>query len=171
MKKAKTVDSQENRRRSLTDRRRDGLAAEGGQSLLELALVLPMLLVLLVGTIEVGRFAYYSILVANAARAGAQYGAQGLLTAADNAGMLNAAQNDGQNIAGLTVTAVQRCGCTGAGLSGTCPVAPPCTLPNHSLVYVEVTATGKFSSLLNYSGIPIPPSITLTSTEKMRVAQ
>lgn len=169
MKTAKAAGNQETRRRSLRSRRGVGFGAEGGQSLVELALVLPMLLLLLVGTIEIGRFAYYSILVANAARAGAQYGAQGLLTAADNAGMLNAAQNDGQNIAGLTVSAVQRCGCTGAGLSGTCPVAPPCTLPNHSLVYVEVTATGTFSSLFNYPGIP--PSITLTSTEKMRVAQ
>ncbi len=158
-----------NRLSSLTARRRVGCGREGGQSLVELALVLPVLLLLLVGTIEVGRFAYYSILVANAARAGAQYGAQGLLTAADNAGMLTAAQNDGQNVAGLTVSAVQRCGCTGAGLSATCPVAPPCTLPNHALVYVEVTATGTFSSLFNYPGLP--PSIVLTSTEKMRVAQ
>jgi Flp pilus assembly protein TadG len=169
MKTAKAVGKQKNRRRSLANYRRGGLAVESGQSLVELALVLPILLLLLVGTIEIGRFAYYSILVANAARAGAQYGAQGLLTAADNAGMLTAAQNDGQNVTGLTVSAIQQCGCTGAGLSGTCPVAPPCTLPNHSLVYVEVTATGIFTSLFNYPGIP--PSITLTSTEKMRVAQ
>src|ERR1700722_2857907 len=69
-----------------------------GQSLVELALVLPILLLLMIGIIEVGRFAYYSILVSNAARAGAQYGAQGLVNAADAAGIQTAAANDGQNL-------------------------------------------------------------------------
>jgi len=138
-----------------------------GQSLVELALVLPILLLLLVGTIEVGRFSYYSILVSNAARAGAQYGAQSLATAADTAGIKTAAQNDA-NVDGLTVTAIQRCGCTGASLSGSCP-ATGCSLPNSPLVYVQVTATGTFNSLFSYPGLP--PSITVTSTEEMRVAQ
>lgn len=160
-----------NRLRPLARKRRVGFALEAGQSLLELALVLPMLLLLLVGTIEIGRFAYYSILVANAARAGAQYGAQGLATAADNGGIVTAAKNDGQNVTGLTVSAIQTCGCTGtlAGLSGACPAAPPCTLPQHALVYVEVTATGNFNSLFNYPGLP--GTFAVTSREKMRVAQ
>jgi Flp pilus assembly protein TadG len=130
--------------------------------------VLPMLLMLLVGVIEIGRFAYYTILVANAARAGAQYGAQSLVTAADTAGIQTAAQNDGQNVNGLTVTSVQTCGCTGNGLSGACP-ATGCALPEHALVYVQVTATGAFNSLFNYPGLP--RSINVSSTEKMRVAQ
>jgi Flp pilus assembly protein TadG len=140
----------------------------GGQSVLEFALLLPVMLLLLVGIIEVGRFAYYSILVANAARAGAQYGAQGLATAADTPGIQAAAENDGQNLPQLAVTASQQCGCNGAGLSGTCP-ASGCLLPNHPLVYVQVQATGTFNSLFNYPGLP--PSFTVTSTEKMRVAQ
>ena len=138
-----------------------------GQSLVELALVLPVLLLLLVGTIEIGRFFYYSILVSNAARAGAQYGAQSLATAADTSGIQTAAQNDA-NVAGMTVTAVQQCGCTGASLNGACP-ATGCARPNSPLVYVQVTATGTFNSLLSYPGLP--PSITVTSTEQMRVAQ
>jgi Flp pilus assembly protein TadG len=163
-----------NRLRSLTRKRRVDFALDAGQSLLELALVLPMLLVLLVGTIEIGRFAYYSILVANAARAGAQYGAQSLVTAADNGangGIVTAAKNDGQNVTGLTISAIQTCGCTGtvAALSGACPAAPPCTLPEHALVYVEVTATGNFNSLFNYPGLP--GTFAVTSREKMRVAQ
>jgi hypothetical protein len=139
-----------------------------GQSVLEFALLLPVMLLLLVGIIEVGRFAYYSILVANAARAGAQYGAQGLATAADTPGIQAAAENDGQNLPQLAVTASQQCGCNGAGLSGTCP-ASGCLLPNHPLVYVQVQATGTFNSLFNYPGLP--PSFSVTSTEKMRVAQ
>src|ERR1700687_6240036 len=169
MKTAKAVGNQENRRRSLANYRRSGLAVGSGQSLVELALVLPILLLLLVGTIEIGRFAYYSIVVSNAARAGAQYGAQNLTTAADLAGMQTAANNDA-NISGLTVTPIVQRGWTGTavGLSGACPAAL-CILPNHPLVYVQVTATRSVSSLFSYPGIPA--NVTLTSTEKMRVAQ
>lgn len=139
-----------------------------GQSVVELALILPLILLLLVGVIEIGRFAYYSILVASAARAGAQYGAQSLTTAADQTGISNAGQNDGQNVTGLVVTSTQQCGCSGAGLSGTCP-ATGCAAPNHPLVYVKVTATGNFNPLFNYPGVS--NAFAVTSVETMRVAQ
>ncbi len=141
---------------------------ETGQSFVELAFMVPVLLMLIVGIIEVGRFSYYAILVANAARAGAQYGAQSLITAADTSGIVTAAKNDGQNVTGLTVTAKQRCGCTGASLSNMCP-ATACTAPSHPLVYVEVHATGTFNSLFTYPGLPA--SITVNKTFDMRVAQ
>ena len=44
------------------------LANQSGQSLLEIALLLPFLLLLTIGIIEVGRYAYISVLVGNAAR-------------------------------------------------------------------------------------------------------
>ena len=81
---------------------------ERGQSLVELAFVVPLLLLLLVGIIEIGRFAYYSILVSNAARAGAQYGAQSLANASDGLGIAAAANRDGQGGTGLTVSSTQR---------------------------------------------------------------
>lgn len=138
------------------------------------ALLTPLLLLLLVGTIELGRFTFYSILVASAARAGAQYGAQSLITAADTAGIQTAAQNDGQNNAALTVTptgysgSFQECGCTGTSLTTSCP-ALNCSSPNHALVYVQVNVSGKFKSIFKYPGLPT--SITVSSTETMRVAQ
>jgi Flp pilus assembly protein TadG len=143
-------------------------AGESGQTILEVALLTPVLLLLAVGIIEIGRYAYYSILVANAARAGAQYGAQSLATAADTAGIQTAAKNDGQNVAGLTVTTQQECGCTGSSIGSSCP-ATSCSSPNHALVYVQVSTSGKFNSLFKYPGIPT--SITVNSTELMRVAQ
>ena len=143
-------------------------AGESGQTILEVALLTPVLLLLAVGIIEIGRYAYYSILVANAARAGAQYGAQSLATAADTAGIRTAAENDGQNVAGLTVTTQQECGCTGSSIGSSCP-ATNCSSPSHALVYVQVSTSGKFNSLFKYPGIPT--SITVNSTELMRVAQ
>jgi len=143
-------------------------ATQSGQALLEVALVTPLLLLLAVGIIEIGRYAYYSILVADAARAGAQYGAQNLATAADAAGIRTAAENDGQNLTELKVTVQHECGCTGSSIGGACP-ATGCASPNHALVYVKVTVTGKFNSLFKYPGIP--QSIDCDSTELMRVAQ
>jgi Flp pilus assembly protein TadG len=145
--------------------------ADSGASLLELALITPLLLSLLIGVIEFGRYAYYSILVANAARAGAQYGAQNVATAADTPGIINAASNDGQNLAALTINAVQECGCTGSALSSPCPVtgATGCASPGHPLVYVQVTVSATINSMFNYPGIP--RSLPLTSTVTMRVGQ
>jgi Flp pilus assembly protein TadG len=154
--------------RKLAKRRTSRRAAQAGQALLEVALVTPLLLLLAVGIIEIGRYAYYSILVADAARAGAQYGAQSLATAADTAGIRTAAENDGQNLAALRVTVQHECGCTGSSIGGGCP-ATACVSPNHALVYVKVTVTGKFNSLFKYPGIP--QSIDCDSTELMRVAQ
>jgi Flp pilus assembly protein TadG len=130
---------------------------------LELALLLPLLLLLLVGVIEIGRYAYFDILVSNAARAGAQYGAQSLIQAADVAGIQTAAQNDGLN--SMTITTAQQCGCVAGGLGG-CPSGAVCPQP---LVYVQVTATNRFNSLFNYPGLPA--SLTLSSTVTMRVSQ
>src|SRR5580693_3294811 len=51
---------------------------DGGASAVEFAFLAPVLIYLAIGMVDIGRYAYYSILAANAARAGAQYGAQDL---------------------------------------------------------------------------------------------
>ncbi len=166
--KSENVASEKIATGGLWKRRTTRRAAQAGQALLEVALVAPLLMLLAVGIIEIGRYAYYSILVADAARAGAQYGAQNLATAADTAGIRSAAENDGQNLTELQVTVQHECGCTGSSIGGACP-ATACASPNHALVYVKVTVTGKFNSLFKYPGIP--QSIDCDSTELMRVAQ
>jgi Flp pilus assembly protein TadG len=166
--KSENVSAEKIATRGFVKRRTTRRAAQAGQALLEVALLTPLLLLLAVGIIEIGRYAYYSILVADAARAGAQYGAQNLATAADTAGIKTAAENDGQNLPELKVTVQHECGCTGSSIGGTCP-ATGCASPNHALVYVKVTVTGKFNSLFKYPGIP--QSIDCVSTELMRVAQ
>lgn len=56
-----------------------GTTAQGkrGQSLVEMALMLPLLLLLVFGIIEFGRILNASIMVTSAAREGARYGATG----------------------------------------------------------------------------------------------
>lgn len=149
-----------------TPRTRSLLADERGQNILEFAFFVPVILLLLVGAIEIGRLAYLSILVNNAAHAGVQYGAQSLATASDNTGMQNAALNDGQNISGLTAAASHYCSCAD-GSSSSCQ--PTDCAGSHRLVYVQVNTTGQFHSLFAYPGLP--SSYTVTGEAVMRVAQ
>jgi Flp pilus assembly protein TadG len=156
------------------------LLSPSGQSLLEVALLTPILLALLLGAIELGRYAYFSILVGNAARAGAAYGAQNLVLSVDNTGIETAAKNDfqnnGQNTANLLLNPSTSCGCDSNGsvtLASSCstaldPSAGTCT-SGHWVVMVSVTASGTIHSLFNYPGIP--KSLTVSNTATLRVAQ
>ena len=156
---------------------------QSGQALIELAFVLPLLLVLGLGVIEVGRYAYIAILVGNAARAGAAYGAQSNAQSVDTVGIQNAAYydfagatsgstaNNGQTVSTLTVTSVVACGCDSAGsiTSASCdsttnPTAGTCTGTANWVVFVSVTASGTFNSLFSYPGIPASMTISRTAT-------
>jgi Flp pilus assembly protein TadG len=146
---------------------------QSGQSLLELAFLVPLLLLLALGVIEVGRYAYIAILVGNAAHAGVIYGAQSLPQSNDPL-IVTAAQNDfqsnGQPASSLTVTYFTACGCDSAGtVAAATACSPPSCGSGHWVVLLSVTAAGKFSALFSYPGIP--PSITVSRTSTMRVAQ
>jgi len=157
------------------------LMSPSGQSLLEVALLTPMLLALLLGAIELGRYAYFSILVGNAARAGAAYGAQNLVLSVDNTGIRTAANNDfqnnGQNTSNLLVTPPSTsCGCDSNGSvtpASSCSTAADSTAgtcaSGHWVVMVSVTASGTINPLFNYPGIP--KSLTVSNTATLRVAQ
>jgi Flp pilus assembly protein TadG len=156
---------------------------QSGQALIEVALVLPILLILTLGVIEIGRFAYISILVGNAARAGADYGAQSNLQSADSTGIQNAAYYDfagtasstttktnGQVYTNLTVTSSTSCGCDSGGsvVSAGCnattnPTAGSCVTGNW-IVVVNVTASGSFTPLFRYPGLPNPFVISRTAS-------
>lgn len=164
------------------------LRSQSGQSLVEVALLTPLLLALLIGGIELGRYAYIAILVGNAARAGTAYGAQSLVLSVDTAGIQAAADNDYQNngqkvcnptgkppvtTSCLTVTSATSCGCDNGGTitSANCstsvdPTAGSCVAGTW-VVMVSVTASGTFNSLFNFPGIP--SSITVSRTSTMRV--
>src|ERR1017187_10241452 len=73
---------------------RQAKTAESGQTLLEFAFMLPFMMLLLLGIAEIGRAAFISITVSNAATAGVEYGSQNAATASDITGMQNAAKND-----------------------------------------------------------------------------
>jgi len=172
-------------------RRRAHFRSDSGQSLIEVALLTPLLLLLALGVIEMGRYMYIGILVGNAARAGASFGVvrpgdgPGITTAACNDFLTNLHGNPAPTCDGtasassnhLGVTSTQTCGCDNAGTIATlntgatfCDAVPQATMTactGHWTAMINVQASGKFPALYGYLGIPT--SITLTKTATMRV--
>jgi len=137
-----------------------------GQSSVELAVAVPLLLLLLLAGIDFARVFYMSSGVNSAARAGAQYGSQSVITAADSAGMIAAAKTDGTNFSGLSATATQ-CTCASSTTVTACPSGYCTNAPQAT--FVQVTTTSVFQTLVNYPGIP--SSTTLTGKAIMQVQQ
>jgi len=114
-----------------------------GQTLIEVALVFPVLVLLLFGAAEYGRLAYIGVEVTNAAHAAAVYGSQNRGYAGDNPGMTLAATNDGANLKNMTVTPQHLCANTYSDTPSDCSkfVGPP------PIVYVQVNTQVTVSSL------------------------
>jgi Flp pilus assembly protein TadG len=141
------------------------LSQDGG-SLLETALVLPVLFLLMFGVVDLGWLYYLAIEVSEAANAAALYGSQ---NPQDTTGMQNAALADAQDLPNFTassVTATYGCECSDASL----PIANCASLPSCGtktvVEYVQVTTTATYNVLFLYPGIPT--SITLHGSARMR---
>jgi Flp pilus assembly protein TadG len=140
-----------------------------GQAMVELALLMPIFVLLILGAAEFGRLAYAAIEVANAARAGAAYGAQTHITASDSANIQLAATKDGSNIANINATSTNFCSCsTGVSVSCTNALAS-CPSPAHIIEYVQVNTTANISPIFNYPGIS--KIFTVSGQAIMRVEQ
>lgn len=129
------------------------LKSEAGASIIEFAIVLPILALLAVGIIDLGRWAYYGIVAANSARAGAQYGAQDANHASDSTGMTAAVNAESGNaVTWNTIDATEVCSVSGGALS-------PCTgnAPLNTTYYVKVQVSGTFSPLVHYPGFSSLP--------------
>jgi Flp pilus assembly protein TadG len=137
-----------------------------GQASVELALSVPLLLMMFLVVVETGRAFYIAISLANAARAGVQYGAQNLSTAGDNAGMQQAAVNDAPNLVGMTATATHFCVCSD-GSASTC-LSTDCA-GSHRLLYAQVNTSASYKPLITFMGIL--PSMTVPGKAVMRVVQ
>jgi len=135
------------------------LKSEAGTSLIEFAVMAPVFLFMLVGIIEVGRYTYYGIVAAHAARAGVQYGSQNLVTAAAPPGgaIENAALTDAGSPAGWHAT--HSIICTNNANQVSCPAGASIAASN-LVYYVQVQVTGTVTSLLQYPGIPRQSSIS-----------
>ena len=144
------------------------IRSQAGSSLVELAIVLPFLSLLALGAIDFGRAYYLSIEVANAARAGVQYGVK---NSTDLAGMQNAAYSDGVDVPGLVASATSGCECSdGTNSVPSCGAPPACGTGSIYLVnYVQVNTSATYLPIIPWPGGAL--SIPLTGQAKMRTGQ
>jgi len=146
------------------------LREQPGQCIAEFAIVLPLLLLSLVGTIEIGRFAYYGIEAESAARAAVQYGAQSLVASKDTVGLQEAAHKDAPDIDNLQVNPSNKCACSDSPASFRgCPVKTTDCPGGHPIVFVQVDTSADVSPLFNYPGFS--SKFKATGRAIMRVAQ
>ncbi len=155
--------------------------------MVELAIAVPILALLLCAAIDLGRLAYMAITLNDAARAGAEYGAQSVVTASDNAGMQCAVYQDGKDVASMTGNAGSSCSCPAS--YSTTPVCGITASPSHACycpdgsqaqcgdafcangsqsVYVTVTASATFTPITRI--LPMPSSFSVSSTATRRVS-
>lgn len=144
---------------------------ESGQSLIELAVALPLFVILILGTAEMANIAWSAIQISNAARAGAQYGSQSHANASDTASVQTAAKNDAPSITNLQVTVTQPCKCissTGTDTGNACTLAA-CPSPNVIMPYVQVNTQAAITPFMRYPGLPA--SYTLKGQALMGVVK
>jgi Flp pilus assembly protein TadG len=144
-----------------------------GQAFIELALVLPVFILLLVGAAEFGRLAYSSIEVSNAARAGVAYAAQNHITASDLAGIRLATTQDAPNITSMATPVVtQSCSCaSGAAVAvvSCATAATTCVSPSRIIEFVQVNTSADIDTVFHLPAIP--NTVTLRGQAIMRVEQ
>jgi Flp pilus assembly protein TadG len=152
---------------------------QSGQALIELAISLPLLLLLLLGAAEFGRMAYMAIEVSDAAKAAVQYGAQDATTMIDTSGIQLAAQQNAPYVANYctsfsaTVSPDPKnfCTCMTNGTPNpTTPSAAACTAACAGYVVhvLQVTTTASCNPIFHATGFS-SANITLNGSAVQEV--
>jgi Flp pilus assembly protein TadG len=167
------------KRRAIMTTKRIPVHDDNGQAFVELALVLPMLVLLVLGGAEIGRLAYAGIEVSNAARAGVAYAMQNHSTASGSSSYANiaaVAKQDAPNIPNLVVDPqILTCYCEdSAGVTTSFASCDPavantttCASPAVIVMYVQVNTHASIDTGIHLPAIP--NSVTLQGKSIMRV--
>ena len=136
------------------------IQSECGSSLVEMAVILPVLLLILFGAVDFGRAYYLTIELAGASRAGAIYGSQ---YPTDTSGVTNAAKLNAPDVPGIGSSSSWGCECSdGTGKVTSCSTTPSCSA--NVVYYVTVKATASYSPLFPWPGVPSPIALSDSST-------
>lgn len=135
-----------------------------GATAVEFALILPLLMTLVLGCVDFGRFAYNYIAVTNAARAGASYAIMNNYSASSLAAWRTAVKKAARDEIELQT------GYSASNLAVSDPVVIKDPLPRN-LRRVRVTASYKFTTLVNWNWplLRIPNSFDMTRQVEMRM--
>ena len=146
--------------------------SESGQGTLELALSLPLFLLLILGSAEIANLAWSSVQVNNAARAGAAYASLSRANAGSLANIQTAAQNEAPKIITsptTQVTSTQICYCVSSGGTTTDPGCATTTLascpsPDVIQVAVQVNVSAPVTTLVHYAYLPASYTVSAQAT-------
>ena len=121
-----------------------------GNFLLEFTLVLPILMLMLVGLLDLGRLSLQKSAMLQAAREGVQYG----MGAPDDTANMTATAQTATGLTGITAVSSSFCECSNApNTSVSCTATPnPCTSPNVRKRYVSVETSSTFTSIWGATG-------------------
>ena len=147
---------------------------EDGGALVELAISLPLLLAILVATVDFARVFYLGIELTNAARAGAQYGAYAPGRSSDFTGMTTVVQNSTTTTGiSATPTPSRLCQCaTNTGVFSPTSPANTCTATcsgGHIVMTVTVSASKNFTTIMGGFIPGLPSTIPMSRTATLRV--
>jgi Flp pilus assembly protein TadG len=133
-----------------------------GSAALEMAITMPVLVLVLLGTADFGRVFYDAIALESAARCGAQFAVVTSANHDDLTGMEQAALNDLQNLNGATARAIKVCRCSW-GAETDCS-----TNCSSKRMYVRVTVEKTFNTIVPYPGIPSSTVLRASSTMRIK---
>jgi Flp pilus assembly protein TadG len=138
---------------------------ERGNAAIEFAIVLPMLMTMVVGTVDYGIAMTQQMEVQHAAQAGAEFAA---LHGFDSSQISNAVSN-ATALSGLSVSPAptQACGCPSGSTISSVSCTDTCTSGATAGTYVTVSAQATYTTILPYPGIP--NSFTLTGQSVVRI--
>jgi Flp pilus assembly protein TadG len=136
-----------------------------GNIIIEFALVMPVLFLLLVGMLDLGRYGLQKSSMLQGARAGGQYA----LVAPDETANIETTAQNATGLTGVTATSVKFCECV-SGTTVSCETT--CSGGATRKTYVTVTTTKTFSSILSVTTLSFagmgswspPTSITASVT-------
>lgn len=144
--------------------------SDPGQALVELAFCVPIFVLLMLGAVEFGRFAYLAIELTNAAKAAAQYGGQNPVSGPDVAGMqavaaLDAPEANAQCTNFTTTVGAATCACvSGATSSPAACVGSTCAAGSYLVQTLTITTSARCAPLFVASYHSIGQSFSFNGT-------
>lgn len=136
--------------------------------MVELALVITVLSVIIIGAIDFGRISYMAMALTHAARAGAMVGSQKASDATKYTEMQNAAiASASADIGTISANASRSCSCDIGGVvspMANCPPTGTCA----GSVQIRVTVTTSKTFTMRATIVGLVKSVTMTRTAIMR---
>jgi Flp pilus assembly protein TadG len=135
-----------------------------GAAVIEMAIVLPIFAILLLGAIDFSRVFFAAIELGNAVTAGAEFGSRTTGNASNTSGISSTVTQDASDLTGVSATSVSYCTCPGSSTQVGCSTV--CTGYGPPKMYVSVTGTYTWTSVVSWPAMP--DNVPISRTVVMR---